>query len=231
MTEPHIALSTLDAVEVRLDLAGVGSRTYAFLTDWHIRVIAAVVVGVALHYALELALGPGSAGSRSIPVVVAGAIYFLYHPVVEIAQHGLTPGKRLAGVRIVMRDGSPPTTGALLIRNLFRLLDSLPMFYALGLVVMMVTRRPSRIGDLAAGTLVVHAQAKGQGIDQAARFSDRMPPQTQQLLEDWLARWKDLDAGPRDEIARRILGTGALAAPPGLKGAALRDHVRGMLAG
>lgn len=227
MIEPHIELSTIDAVDVRLDLAGVGSRAYAFLIDWHIRAIAAVVVGVGLFYGLAAL---GGSGSGRTPFLVAMAIYLLYQPVLEIAQHGLTPGKRIARIRIVMRDGSPPTFGALLVRNLFRLVDSLPMFYALGLLVMMVSKRPSRIGDIAAGTLVVHATVAGEGIDAAARFSTRVPVPTQQLLEEWLARWKELDDATRDDIARRILGTGPLAAPEELRGAALRDHVRGLLA-
>jgi uncharacterized RDD family membrane protein YckC len=228
LIEPQIELSTIDAVEVRLDVAGAGSRVYAFLIDWHIRAIAALVVGVALFYALD-ALGTRK-GGLSIAYLAAAAIYFLYHPVLEIAQRGITPGKRMARVRIVMRDGGPPTFGALLVRNLFRLVDSLPAFYALGLLVMMVTKRPSRIGDLAAGTLVVHAAAQGTGIEAAARISERVPVQTQQLLEEWLARWKEIDAGARDEIARRMLGEGPFAAPPDLKGAALRDHVRQLLA-
>ncbi|HKY93555.1 MAG TPA: RDD family protein [Nevskiaceae bacterium] len=228
MSEPHIELSTIDAVEVRLDLAGAGSRAYAFLVDWHIRAVAAIVVGVGLFYAIRQVAGDGPIGPT--PYFVGAAIYLLYHPVLEIAQRGLTPGKRFARIRIVMRDGSPPTFGALLVRNLFRLVDSLPMFYALGLLVMMVTHRPSRIGDLAAGTLVVHAATQGTGIDAAARLSERVPVHTQQLLEEWLARWKELDAGVRDDIARRLLGDGPFAAPPGLRGAALRDHVRRLLA-
>lgn len=229
MSEEHIALSTVDAVEVRLDLAGVGARAYAFLVDWHIRAIAALVVGVALYYALDLA----DADDRSwniVAMLVTGAIYFLYHPILEVAQHGLTPGKRMAKIRIVMRDGSPPRAGALLVRNVFRLVDSMPMFYALGLVVMMVAKRPVRIGDMAAGTLVVHAATTGDvGIEQASRFSERFPPRTQQLLEEWVSRWKELDPGTRDDIARRILGTGTFAAPSELSGPALRDYVKAQL--
>src|SRR3984957_16142062 len=68
---------------------------------------------------------------------------------------GRTPGKRMAGVRVLSRDGGPPSTVALLLRNLFRLIDSLPATYLLGLMTCFLTANRVRIGDMAAGTLLV----------------------------------------------------------------------------
>ena len=67
-------------------------------------------------------------------VAPAAAIYFLYHLVLEMAMHGRTPGKRMAGMHIVARDGSSPSIGALLTRNVFRLVDCFPLVYGVGLV-------------------------------------------------------------------------------------------------
>ena len=61
-------------------------------------------------------------------------MYFLYHFALEIAMHGRTPGKRMAGIHIVTREGGSPGAGALLTRNVFRLVDSLPLLYGVGLV-------------------------------------------------------------------------------------------------
>ena len=90
----------------------------------------------------------------------AAAIYFLYHPLLEILMQGRTPGKRMAGIRIVTERALTPDAGALIIRNVFRLVDSLPAFYLFGLVVAMFTARQVRIGDLAAGTLLIYDTGK-----------------------------------------------------------------------
>src|SRR5690606_18924459 len=99
------------------------------------------------------------ASSSDFFVVVAlpaTAIYLLYHPVLEVAMRGRTPGKRIAGVRVVRRDGGVPGVGALLVRNVFRLVDSLPFLYCVGLTAAVLTEHSVRIGDMAAGTLLVY---------------------------------------------------------------------------
>ena len=135
-------------------LAGPGSRSYAFLIDWHIRVLAALLwIFVAI-----LARPPSwslSSPAIRIAILPALAIYFLYHPVVELLMRGQTPGKRRAGVRVVARGGGEPGFGAILIRNALRLIDALPLFYAVGLICTVVTDERVRIGDMAAGTRLV----------------------------------------------------------------------------
>lgn len=137
--------------------AGLGSRAFAFLIDWHIRFVAA-----AAWFAVALLLGPAlDAGIEEFwltMVLPAALIYLLYHPVLEIATRGSSPGKRWVGLRIVAADGSPPGVGALLLRNVLRVVDSLPVFYGLGLAVMLCRRDQLRVGDLVAGTRVVHQE-------------------------------------------------------------------------
>src|ERR687898_887618 len=65
-------------------------------------------------------------------------------------------GSCIAGVRLVTHSGGTPLIGAYLIRNVFRLIDSFPVFYGLGLILTMLTRNHVRVGDLAAGTLLVY---------------------------------------------------------------------------
>ena len=99
------------------------------------------------------------------------AIFLLYHVVLEILSGGRTPGKRLAALRIVARDGNTPSAGALLARNVFRLIDSFPMVYGVGLIATMLTRNQARIGDLAAGTLLVHERVR----DRRGAAAERRP--------------------------------------------------------
>lgn len=164
MTAPASALvvESVTGVEVSLPVAGPGARAYAFIIDWHIRAILAAawyVIGMMLYSGgfsdLAPPLDPNGLWFGLIAAPTA-AIYFLYHPALEIAMRGRTPGKRMAGVRLVTRSGGTPTLGAYLIRNVFRLVDNFPIFYGLGLILTMITRDHVRLGDLAAGTLIVY---------------------------------------------------------------------------
>ena len=87
-------------------------------------------------------------------LVPATAIYFLYHLVLEPLMAGRTPGKRIAGLRVLTPEGLVPGTGALITRNVFRIIDSLPALYVVGLLFVIFSRRHVRLGDLAAGTVL-----------------------------------------------------------------------------
>src|ERR1041384_5438316 len=134
MSSPQITFQTVTGVDVELTVAGPGSRSYAFIIDWHIRLLLAMgwmLIGhVVYNGGLTLQSEPGAGYVLGvwIPTLL---IYFFYPPVLEIAIRGRTPGKRIAGVRLVTREGDIPGAGPLLLRNIFRLLDSLPLCYLL----------------------------------------------------------------------------------------------------
>ncbi len=103
----------------------------------------------------------------------------------------------MAGVRIVTRDGGTPSVGALLVRNVFRLIDSLPLFYLTGIVVSLVSREHLRIGDMAAGTLLVHDGGEAvAALDVLANVARDTPhdPALIDLAQDVLRRWDELEA-------------------------------------
>jgi uncharacterized RDD family membrane protein YckC len=213
--EDKLVVQAADAVEVELPVAGIGSRSYAFLIDWHIRfllalawlALVAVLLGVLSpaedFFSPLLKAGKGALYAALLP---AAAIYFLYHPLLEIVMQGRTPGKRMAGIRIVTERALTPDAGALIIRNVFRLVDSLPAFYVLGLAVAMFTARQVRIGDLAAGTLLVYDTGKRSlDFDGVIGSSSRLSPGDRELLDDLLERWRGLDAPLRRSLAEKFL--------------------------
>ncbi|HEX9106647.1 MAG TPA: RDD family protein, partial [Longimicrobiales bacterium] len=108
---PGLIVDSNTGIDVSLPVAGPGARSYAFVIDWHLRLILALgwYVAGALLYNRSLSLAPPPKtdalwfGAVALPAI---AIYFLYHPVVEVALRGSTPGKRIAGVRIVSRTGA-----------------------------------------------------------------------------------------------------------------------------
>src|SRR5438552_4262204 len=124
MVDEQVSVRSITGVDLTFSVAGPGSRSYAFVIDWHIRVLLSSAWLLLSVYFLNLSIKPSSHDAllTSLP---AAMLYLLYHPVLEIALRGRTPGKRMAGIRILARNGGAPTTMALIIRNLFRLVDSL----------------------------------------------------------------------------------------------------------
>jgi uncharacterized RDD family membrane protein YckC len=215
---PDLAVDSVTGVDVALPVAGPGARSFAFLIDWHIRAIVGIAwyVVAALIYngrwSLSAPLSPDAPWFIFV-VTPPMAIYFLYHYVLELAMHGRTPGKRTAGVHIVARDGGAPTVGALLIRNVFRLVDSLPLFYGVGLIATLVTRDHVRIGDMAAGTLIVYDRIDTgllEHIDSAS-LGARLDAESAELINELLLRWSALDVDARHRLAGSILSRHAPA--------------------
>lgn len=214
MSSPTINLQSVTGVDVELRIAGPGSRSYAFVIDWHVRLLMALAwlfAGMALYTGSLMMFDRGMprGGSFYLTVVVPAAlIYFLYHPVLEIVMHGRTPGKRIAGVRLVSRSGDIPTPGALVVRNVFRLIDSMPFAYLVGLVCVVFTAQHVRIGDLAAGTLLVFDNEESDktfGSLAAAAGASGLSPQAADLAQELLDRWPALDAGTRADLARSLI--------------------------
>ncbi len=223
-------ISSVTGVDVSVDIAGPGARSFAFVIDWHIRLLLALawyLLGtLAYTGTFEFISSDAPAFGTYFFVVLLPtiAIYGLYHPVLEIVMRGRTPGKRFAGVRIVDTKAQEPGIVALLIRNVLRILDSLPSGYLVGLISTLVTAQNLRIGDLAAGTLLIYDHQdtpKGPGgpdTDGITRWSqaehagqtdhfglDSRAVAQAELIEDLIARWDELNPVKRDQLAKKLL--------------------------
>ncbi len=234
-----LVIDSVTGVDLSLPLAGPGARGYAFLLDWLIRTILFTAwygAGALIYNGRWSVTAPLSPDTKWFIFVVAppAAIYFLYHVVLEVAMHGRTPGKRMAGIHIVMRDGSPPSITALLTRNVFRLVDSLPIAYGVGLLTTLVTRDHVRIGDMAAGTLLAYDRTEvvlsGHALPPATRHDPlgsavsstirrygaqarirandirtaEIRPEAE-IASDLLSRWSTLTPAVRRELAVKLL--------------------------
>ncbi len=210
MSSPQITLQTVTGVDVELTIAGPGSRSYAFVIDWHIRLLlmlAWLLVGHLLYSGGTFQMAPNPGAGYLLGVwVPAMLIYFFYHPVLEVAMRGRTPGKRIAGVRLVTREGDIPGAGALLLRNVFRLLDSLPFCYLVGLATVVMTDHHVRVGDMAAGTLLVmDHDSSASSFTGTVTTKGGLTPQAADLVQELLDRWPSLDEQNRATIARSLL--------------------------
>lgn len=206
----HLTVQSATGVGVDLPLAGPGARSYAFCIDLLIRLLGVAAWLIAMRWLTdglsEPRAGPAQVWLTVIPVTT---FFLLYHAGFEYLWAGQTPGKRFVGVRLAGLDGRPPTLGAIAVRNVFRLADSLPGVYAVGLVTCSLTPLAQRLGDLAAGTVLVMAT----GEVDAADFDDRtlsasVAPRVA-LARELLARWQGLEPDVRLQLARRLLGAQA----------------------
>jgi len=210
-----LRIENITGDDVELPVAGPGGRSYAFIIDWHIRLLLALfwllIATLVLRVRHYTSLNAMSFVVFGIPAL----IYLLYHPVVELAMGGQTPGKRMAGVRIVARNGQPPSIGAILTRNVFRLIDSLPAFYTVGLLSTIVTRDSVRIGDLAAGTVLVYLPVNSRKASQRQAVlatQTRLAPDEAELVSDVIERWPQLAPATRRQLAVKLLVRAGLPA-------------------
>jgi len=165
-------------------------------------------------------------------VVLLFAINWFYFVAFELALGGQTPGKRLVGLRVVRAGGYPVTWGAVLTRNLLRIVDSMPITYGVALLVAFCEHEHRRLGDLLAGTIVVRERkapldwTRGvpRGAAPDAAWSDaalalHLDEATHELVGDYLARREHLDPGPRVQVRAEIVETVLdRAATPELRG-------------
>jgi uncharacterized membrane protein SpoIIM required for sporulation/uncharacterized RDD family membrane protein YckC len=163
-TPPVIAVPSATGIDAHVVLAGPGARSLAFVLDWLIRIALSIAWLLIAAWAILGNLDFDIPADRETLWYLAGAvpatiIYFFYHPVLEALMRGRTPGKRMTGLRVLTPKGLVPGTGALLTRNLFRIVDSMPALYVVGLLFVMFGRRHLRLGDLAAGTVLAVERA------------------------------------------------------------------------
>lgn len=216
--EDTLQVDSAGAMQMQYPIAGLGSRAYAFTIDWHIRVVLVLAWYFLIYLGglgLSQVLGDNyeikSLSGRWIGyllVLPSTAIYLFYHPVLEFYMKGRTPGKRIAGIRIITSDGETPGLGPIVVRNLFRLLDSLPSFYLVGIASCLLTGRQVRVGDIAARTVLVHEEVmQDKAIEQmsSAAHASGLTVAQVEILHDLLSRWKQLERDNRIKLGKRLL--------------------------
>ncbi|MBD8806407.1 MULTISPECIES: RDD family protein [Pseudomonas syringae group] len=146
--DTRIAIETPEGIDMILRPAGLVVRSLAFGIDLGIR---AAVIGV-----LFLILQLFDKFGMGLAAIALFLVNWWYMVLFEVLDQGRTPGKRAMGLRVVNDDGTPIGWAASLTRNLLRFVDMLPLAYSVGAISCLNHPRFKRLGDLAAGTLVVH---------------------------------------------------------------------------
>jgi uncharacterized RDD family membrane protein YckC len=158
LSPDQLNIDTPELVSIEMPLAGIGSRFIALLVDyliWGAGLVVLIVLGIALLPALHTFNRISAQWAEAIVIFIVFVVNWGYFTLFEAFWNGRTPGKRVAKIRVIQRSGRSIGLVESMARNLVRYVDQLPFFYAVGVIAMFVTRQHQRLGDLAAGTLVV----------------------------------------------------------------------------
>jgi uncharacterized RDD family membrane protein YckC len=196
-------LETPERVDLEVHYASVGSRVLAQVIDMLLVALGWAIVAISLGLVTPL-------GSWRIVLIFAVSflLFWFYFAVFEIAWHGQTPGKRIMHIRVQKMGGFPIGWTESLLRNLLRPVDAL-VGYAVGLATMLMTSRSQRVGDLVAGTVVVHEAAGG--VIELAKIGYATPgvraagapdlkTREYEVLHEFLARRAGLDPASAERI-------------------------------
>jgi len=168
-------VATPEGIELTLRLAGPVPRALAWSIDLVIRLgIVALVMMLAAQF--------GRAG-WGVVLIAAFFVEWLLPALLEASWGGQTPGKKLFGLAVLNDDGTPLRWPGALTRNLLRAVDFLPVLYGIGLAAMLLNRDFKRLGDLAAGTVVVYRGEKSTSVRQIPKVTP-VPPPVPLTLED-----------------------------------------------
>jgi uncharacterized RDD family membrane protein YckC len=217
----RLEIDTPEQIALELPLAGIGSRFLALAIDsllQGVAVLALFIIGAFVaassvnlfeyQHLLSQALG------AVLLVLLPFCLYWGYFAFFEILWQGRTPGKRVAGIRVVHQTGRPMTAIECMGRNLMRGVDILPGFYAVGLVTMMCNAQNRRLGDYVAGTIVVHdksiqsvAPSWGEKVTTEPWQPElrRLSPDDLVLIETYLNRRYEIDQVLRMTTAQQIV--------------------------
>lgn len=185
-------IETPEGVELHLRPAGPVVRLWAFFVDQFVVWMGLMFSGIGLAF-----LGPLGLGLWFILFFLAQWLYPVFF---EVMGDGRTLGKRWLNLRVIMTDGRPIGWGPSLIRNLLRVVDGLPGAYTVGLVSILLTRDFQRIGDIVAGTLVVHEETAV--LVAIPPVADPVVPSHTLTLEEQSAILSFAERSPRLTLAR-----------------------------
>lgn len=226
--DDQLAIRTPEHIELQYTLAGLGSRFFALLLDSFIQwglIFIIFILFLLVMGLLNRLLGYNPLqGMPGLLLATLGVLFFFlllngYFLFFETLWNGQTPGKRAMKVRVLREDGRPISFFEVMVRNVLRLADMLPGNYALGALVILFSKRNKRLGDYAAGTVVIK-ERRQQVPDTGPRtrievtphlntisgpqFQGVLSSDEQMMITRFLHRRYEMDPAARAQLAQRL---------------------------
>ncbi|AFQ45235.1 RDD family protein [Desulfosporosinus meridiei] len=232
MSLNQVHITTPEQVSINFKIAGLGSRASANIIDWVILILINVGITFSLIKFSEAYpnTDPLSEAASSYLTAIMIVLLFLllwgYFVFFEFFSSGRTPGKMIVGIKVIQDNGQSITFLASAVRNLFRIIDFLPVLFLLGIIMIFLHSRHKRIGDLAAGTLVIY-QPKSKrkkknnplekvierrlntqqiALDLNEWSKQKIGIREWELLNTYMIRRASLSQADRENIARQVAG-------------------------
>jgi len=217
-----------------MPLAGIGSRFIALLVDyliWGAGLLALIFISIIVLPAMHVFSKHSEQWTIALVIFIVFLFQWGYFTLFEAFWNGRTPGKRVARIRVIQRSGRAIGLFESMARNLVRYVDWFPGFYGVGIIAVFASRQHQRLGDMAAGTLVVRDRdtempewgESGSRTFTAQMFTASAPiPEPHasvtlpasgvaklssadlEVLEGFFSRRLDMDLGTRQALAQRI---------------------------
>jgi uncharacterized RDD family membrane protein YckC len=199
-------VSLPEGAEITLRLAGPVARARAWLIDFGLRLM--------IFVSLPPVFAPFGNAGWGLFLIASFVLMLLYPILFEALWNGATPGKRVCNLAVVHEDGTPIGWPAAFLRNVVRIADALPFGYAVGLGSMLLDRQFRRLGDLAAGTVVIHRDVVGAPVRVRKQAPPIAPaialtPLEQRAILDFAERrpgWSEERAEELAEVAAPLIG-------------------------
>jgi uncharacterized RDD family membrane protein YckC len=230
----QLSIETPELVNIEMPLAGIGSRFIALLVDyliWGAGLLALIFISIIVLPAMHVFSKHSEQWTIALVIFIVFLFQWGYFTLFEAFWNGRTPGKRVARIRVIQRSGRAIGLFESMARNLVRYVDWFPGFYGVGIIAVFASRQHQRLGDMAAGTLVVRDRdtempewgESGSRTFTAQMFTASAPiPEPHasvtlpsngvaklssadlEVLEGFFSRRLDMDLGTRQALAQRI---------------------------
>jgi len=222
--ERNVEISTGESVTFSYELAGLGSRFFAVFVDLTIQISVAIAAFLLLAWAASTVPGRATTAAPSkiaesiliaLLIIAAFMLFVGYFIIFEWRWNGRTPGKRLLGIRVVRDGGFAVDFTAAVIRNVVRILEASLGFYAVSAVATLLSPQNRRLGDMAAGTIVVRDQryerttaaSLRRDADRDDELIRNLSPAERDLIRRYAARRTTLNLDARTAISSEIAAT------------------------
>ena len=225
--ERSVSVRTPEAIAFYYELAGLGSRFLALLVDMIIQSLVAILLFIAAlegaasaaTFARSLHIGEKAMASTvfAVGVLLFFVVFYGYFVFFEKLWNGQTPGKRLLGIRVVRDGGYPVELVGSIIRNLVRIVEQILGFYVISVISMLLSSENKRLGDFAAGTIVVRDRGfevrdpkawlrpvAGEATSADNRLIERLTPDELALVDKYVARRTSFDPRSAHDAASKI---------------------------
>jgi uncharacterized RDD family membrane protein YckC len=210
-----LIIETPEQTVLEFPLAGIGSRSLALAIDTLLQIAVLIVLGLIAGIISYEGVLPrlGKQYVYAILIFIGFLSQFGYFAFFEAIWNGRTPGKKWIHLRVIMDSGRPLGAQGAILRNLMRIVDSLPSIYAVGIITSLISPQNKRVGDYLAGTVVI--QEKSIQADRSlwdatpttllatSRFP-KLNAAELQLVEAYLDRRSSLQDEVRRSMARQI---------------------------